>query len=405
MERACSGLTFDYSNANTALDLMKISEIATAFYHNSPEHNFQQLRTLISGDNRKTMAVSGEDEAANSVIGDILEAETLPEIMNYVLKRFPGRTAVLLGDRAQLESWRAAIRTVDFETIEWDWNISLKEREELLDKTIVLCRVAVRPEEWETISELKQTHGERLVTITELLLPFTNIAFLQKRLNYFVSSFDAIIRYYFGLTDFTPFAKLEQAYSLKDRRVIEFGPFDGCQTAGIVNYGARSVDCIEARAENSAKTMAAAHALGWRNVRVLMDDFHNVDAVRYGTYDLAFAHGVYYHSIAPFLFLRNLMSLSDNIFLGGFCATETRPDVPYTLLNYEGQSYKAKKYVEGNSFVSGVNPYGYIFDKDDLIRFFSERDYKVTVISEHAVPNARTYTQGGIFLRFLAQKI
>jgi hypothetical protein len=127
--------------------------------------------------------------------------------------------------------------------------------------------------------------------------------------------------------------------------------------------------------------------------------------VKYGTYDLVFAHGVYYHSIAPFLFLRNLMSLSENIFLGGFCATETRPDVPYTTLNYEGRSYRAKKYHEGNTFVSGVNPYGYIFDKDDLMRFFRERGYKVSVISDDPVPTARTYTQGGIFLRFLAQKV
>ena len=49
-----------------------------------------------------------------------------------------------------------------------------------------------------------------------------------------------------------------------------------------------------------------------------MDDFHNADAHKYGRFDLAFAHGVYYHSFAPFLFFENLISLSDNIFIGGY---------------------------------------------------------------------------------------
>jgi 16S rRNA A1518/A1519 N6-dimethyltransferase RsmA/KsgA/DIM1 with predicted DNA glycosylase/AP lyase activity len=90
--------------------------------------------------------------------------------------------------------------------------------------------------------------------------------------------------------------------------VIEFGPLEGCLTAGLVKLGVKSLTCIEARAENAIKTLVACHAFDWKNVKLVMDDFHNVNQFKYGTYDLVFAHGVYYHSLAPFLFLENLRS-------------------------------------------------------------------------------------------------
>jgi hypothetical protein len=181
--------------------------------------------------------------------------------------------------------------------------------------------------------------------------------------------------------------------------VIEFGPFDGCQTAGLVNLGVKNLTCIEARAENAIKTMVARYVFGWNNVELVMDDFHNAEQLKYGTYDLAFAHGVYYHSIAPFLFLENLMSLSNNIFLGGFCATENLPEGNYETLEYGGQEYRVKLYQEAQNFTAGVNTKGYFFHKEDLMKFFQERNYELVIISDED-----SNVTAGNFLRFLACK-
>ena len=130
-----------------------------------------------------------------------------------------------------------------------------------------------------------------------------------------------------------------------------------------------------------------------------MNDFHDVNSDKYGKYDLVFAHGVYYHSISPFLFLENIVSLGDNIFIGGFCATEDNPVGEFEILEYNGSKYRVKKYVESSDFTAGINTFGYFFHKDDLIKYFALQGYKIKVISDSLED-----ITAGIFLRFLAQR-
>jgi hypothetical protein len=147
--------------------------------------------------------------------------------------------------------------------------------------------------------------------------------------------------------------------------------------------------------------MVAQYALGWDNVRLVMDDFHNADDLKYGVFDLAFAHGVYYHSVAPFFFFENLMSLSDNIFIGGYVYdSQAASRDSQEILDYEGKSYVVKRVSMGRSYNAGVNQYGYHFTRDDLAGFFSERGYDVRVISDDEAGDE----WGDRYLRFLASK-
>ena len=116
------------------------------------------------------------------------------------------------------------------------------------------------------------------------------------------------------------------------------------------------------------KLLAVRHALGWNNVEIRQDDFHNVDARNVGRFDLAFAHGVYYHSITPFVFLENLISLSDRIYFGGYCATDDNPAGPFITLDHRGHVYRAKQYRESGvmDFYAGLHSHGYFFHADDL---------------------------------------
>jgi len=68
---------------------------------------------------------------------------------------------------------------------------------------------------------------------------------------------------------------------------------EGAQTAGLVHLGAKSVTCIEACAESFIKTMIASLFSISTTFDSVIDDFHNADDLKYGKFDLAFAHGVY----------------------------------------------------------------------------------------------------------------
>ena len=130
-----------------------------------------------------------------------------------------------------------------------------------------------------------------------------------------------------------------------------------------------------------------------------MDDFHNAVAGKYGRFDLAFAHGVYYHSVAPLTFLSNLVDLSDNVFVGGYCATDNLPAGPWESLSDGEHSYRVKPYVERTDYSAGVNTRAYYFHKEDLQAFFARRGFEITVMSDHPLPKV-----AGCFYRFLARK-
>src|SRR5437763_16361460 len=59
--------------------------------------------------------------------------------------------------------------------------------------------------------------------------------------------------------------KLADLIPLKDKRVIEFGPFDRGQTAGLVNYWVGQLVCIDAREENFITTLIAIEGVGRSN--------------------------------------------------------------------------------------------------------------------------------------------
>jgi hypothetical protein len=291
--------------------------------------------------------------------------------------------------------------------ITWDWESKSDLTSIPEDALIVICKLPKNEQHWRLVKQLKQQFGSRVIGIQELVLPFTTLQEGQSSFDYSVETFAEIGPLYLGNEYFGPLDSLNNIFPLAGKTVIEFGPMEGAQTAGLVHLGAKSVLGIEARAVSFIKSMIASYCFGWNNVSLVMDDFHNADAPKYGRFDLAFAHGVYYHSFAPFFFFENLMSLSDNIFLGGYTSNANQAVKPpssliYTLdtLEYEGKQYRVKRILIGNSFNSAINQYAYHFDRDDLLRFFEERDYDVTVL----VDEASHEPWGDWFLTFLARK-
>jgi hypothetical protein len=316
---------------------------------------------------------------------------------------------VLLGNAKEIQFLRSGFTKHgrDVTGIEWDWESGAEIGEVPSEAQIIVCKLPVNEHQWRIIKKIKERYGSRVIGIQELVLPFTTIQEAQSSLEYAVETMAAIAPLYTGEKYFGPLEELNALYPLAGKRIIEFGPMEGAQTAGLVHLGAQSVTGIEARAVSLIKTMIAKYCFGWDNVTLIMDDFHNTDRQKYGAFDLAFAHGVYYHSSAPFLFFENLMSLSDNIFIGGYCtAAGAAPSSPsgleynFETLEYEGKKYRVKRIKIGNSYNSAVNQYGYHFDREDLLNFFRDRGYEVAIISD--APGDDPW--GDWYLRFLARK-
>jgi hypothetical protein len=316
---------------------------------------------------------------------------------------------VLLGSKQQIEflssGFVAAGRKV--QGINWDWETKPDLSSIPQDALIIICKLPKNEQHWRVVKQLKQQFGSRVIGIQELVLPFTTLQQGQLSFDYSVETFAEIAPLYLGDEYYGPLDKLNNIFPLEGKTVIEFGPMEGAQTAGLVNLGVKSVLGVEARAVSFIKSMIAGYCFGWKNVSLVMDDFHNADANKYGRFDLAFAHGVYYHSFAPFFFFENLMSLADNIFLGGYTTNANQAVKPpssliYTFetLEYEGKQYRVKRILIGNSFNSAINQYAYHFDRDDLLRFFEERGYDLSLI----IDDASDDPWGDWFLTFVAKK-
>jgi hypothetical protein len=293
-----------------------------------------------------------------------------PGLQKLVLSR-ASRPLVLLGSQGALKTYAF----LGGSQIDWSWDadVALPDSGQVL-----VCDLALNDKHWNVMRALKQRYGARIIGIAELVLPFTPILFSQAVMHYF-SKIDDIASYYLGEKWWGPFDQLDKLCPLVGKRVIEFGPLDGAQTAGLVHRGVGELICIEARPENFIKTLIAKEVFGWNQVRLIMDDMHNADAVKYGKFDLAFCHGTYYHSNAPFVLLGNLVSLSDNIFIGGYIL---RPDMEFETVVHGGTQYRRARYNEPEDFTAGVQGYSYYLHGDDLTGFFARRGYKITVIAD-----------------------
>ena len=341
-------------------------------------------------------------EEGNLVVPRIWNQPIFRDLIPFRLKS-ANAPVVILGSPEEIEflgeGFTGAGRQVT--GVEWNWSQGADLGELPANAQIIVCKLPLSEQNWRTIIALKDRYGRNVIGIQELALPFSTIQQAQASLTYSVENLAELGSYYAGKAYYGEFFEdLNRAFPLAGKRVIEFGPMEGAQTAGLVNLGVASVTAIEARAVSFMKTMIAKYCFGWDNVVLVMDDFHNADSRKYGTFDLAFAHGVYYHSFAPFLFFENLMSLSDRIFIGGYCTGPAQPGDRREVLEYQGEKYRVKRIEIGNSYNNAVNNFAYHFSSDDLLRFFRERDYDLHVMMDEAIVDP----WGERYIRFLATK-
>jgi hypothetical protein len=346
-------------------------------------------------------SIQASPKEFNAVVPDVNKEPVLAELAVSRLPQ-PRQAVGLLGNASDTSPFAVSLTKAGVKPVqmEWDWGhkVDLPER---ID-TLLVCKVPMNSRHWQALKKLREETPAGAICVHELLLPFSPIQLAQSLLPYYkeTSTLSSIAPYYLGREYFGPIDRLDHVLPLSGKSVIEFGPMDGCHTAGLVAAGVRKLVSIDARPENYIKTLIARQAFGWDNVELIMDDFHNVDRTTYGSFDLVFAHGVYYHSTAPFHFFQNMLSLSSNIFIGGFCATDSLPAGPYEVMTHGGREYRAKQHEEARrSMMGGINATGYFFHKDDLMMFFRDEGCEVTVLSDE-----QSDVIAGRYLRFLARR-
>jgi hypothetical protein len=343
-----------------------------------------------------------ELEEGNLVVPRIWNQPAFRDMIPFRIES-SDRPLVILGNSEEIEFLRPGFagRGRQVKGIEWNWPQGADLGDIPPKADIIVSKLPLSEANWRTLIDLKERYGKNVIGIQELALPFSTIQYAQALLTYSVESLAELGSYYSGKAFFGEFfEELNRAFPLAGKRVIEFGPMEGAQTAGLVNLGVASVIAIEARAVSFIKTMIARYCFGWDNVTLVMDDFHNADSRKYGTFDLAFAHGVYYHSFAPFLFFENLMTLSDRIFIGGYCTGPSIAGEGRESLEYEGRKYLVKRIEIGNSYNNAVNTFAYHFSNEDLVSFFRERKYDVQVMMDEKIDDP----WGERYIQFLATK-
>jgi hypothetical protein len=270
------------------------------------------------------------------------------------------------------------------------------------DADLVVAEPSLGRDAYALVSRLRLEQGQRVYTADQLLAESALFEAIDQLVGVYVQPLSKALGYMAGAPVWEPIARLQEHESLAGKRVIEFGPLDGCMTGSLVAAGVASVTCVEVRLANVLKVLVARQVMGWKNVEIVVDDMHNVDGAAYGQFDVVVAHGVYYHSASPLHFLKNLTTLGSTIFLGGYCADPSQPRVPLVTLSYEGQKVRAQPFREKlSNDGAGVHPSGYYFVADDLTRLLEDWGFEVEVMSLERVAADR---QASHYIRLLARK-
>lgn len=101
---------------------------------------------------------------------------------------------------------------------------------------------------------------------------------------------------------------------LRDRSILELGPFEAYNTYQFCKLGARSVTAVEANDVNFLKCLIVKELTGM-HARLLYGDFVEYLQSASERFDIVWASGVLYHQADPVRFLELAGRVSDRLFL------------------------------------------------------------------------------------------
>lgn len=102
--------------------------------------------------------------------------------------------------------------------------------------------------------------------------------------------------------------------SVEGLRVLDLACLEGMYGLELARQGAQVVG-IEGREANLAKARFVQRTWGLDNIQFFQDDVRNLSPEKYGTFDLVFCLGIYYHLDAPdvFEFMKQVAAVCDRL--------------------------------------------------------------------------------------------
>jgi phospholipid N-methyltransferase len=197
---------------------------------------------------------------------------------------------------------------------------------------------------------------------------------------------------------------LNQVYRVKDKSILEIGPFEGGNTKQLFDLGAKKITAIEANEEFYLKTLLVKEAFSLDALEPIIGDCNllldDKDRFPDKSYDLLYASGVLYHMSNPVESIRLFSRLSDTIYVNSHIASDEVPSGEWLDIDdKEGNSYRCRRNTyETKEHWGGVDRSAVWLDRESMFAAFQNLGFKINLLEESV------NTIRGNYVAFLATR-
>jgi len=168
----------------------------------------------------------------------------------------------------------------------------------------------------------------------------------------------------------TPWSFLPPGIDMKDKTILELGPFEAHNTIALMQQCPKQVIALESRPINFAKVSVVQSLMGWSNFSLRLGDMHVFPELVREPIDIIFSSGVFYHSDKPWWLLQTCMDYCDTMILCGQVSSKhSPPGRKFKSVTLENETYEFEVYPEFGDPLSGMADHSLWFKEKDLQRF------------------------------------
>jgi hypothetical protein len=183
---------------------------------------------------------------------------------------------------------------------------------------------------------------------------------------------------------------------VRDKRILEIGPFLGYHSVLLEKMGVRENIAIESRTDNLCKCQRVKEQFQLDHTQFLQYDLERLykgeDTPKFNApFDLVFCLGVLYHLPDPGRGLEWMLSQSGTLFLGTHYVR--RSATKAIAYRYRGKSYRGQQRTEGGIAdpISGMSPTSVWLYEDDLLRLVQDVGYSRIWVLGKDIQNRRDH--------------
>jgi hypothetical protein len=192
---------------------------------------------------------------------------------------------------------------------------------------------------------------------------------------------------------------------IKNNRILELGPLEGCHTKVMIEAGAKEVVAVEGNPDCFLRCLIVKEAFQLTRAKFLFGDFNIYIRDYQGKkFDFVSASGVLYHQTNPAELIYNMSKITDTVIVWTHVANTTHPSTIEDRIESKGISYRGKindyKGVRDTSdiYCGGLNDKAFWMYPEEMIECFTDAGF--TNIKELSIAS----TVNGDCMTFIASK-